>query len=182
MKATIPLVNDEGIIDLKKARHPLISKDTVVPTNIEMGTRFDTLVITGPTRAARTVSLKTIGLMCLMAMCGLMLPVSDESRVSVFDKVLSDIAMSRALNSLFPTFSAHMTNIIGIVKEADEKSLVLLEELGAGTILSKVRLWLRLCWKRCACRGCRIAATTHYAELKAYALQTPRRGKCLLRI
>ncbi len=180
MKATAPILNDEGIIELKSARHPLIDPKKVVATDISLGEKFDTLVITGPNTGGKTVSIKTLGLMSLMAMCGLMLPVRDQSRISVFDNILADIGDEQSIEQSLSTFSSHMVNIINIIETADEKSLVLIDELGAGTdpvegaalaisILEKIHM-----------KGAKIAATTHYAELKAYALQTPRieNGSC----
>ncbi len=180
MKATAPILNDEGIIELKSARHPLIDPKKVVATDISLGEKFDTLVITGPNTGGKTVSIKTLGLMSLMAMCGLMLPVTDQSRISVFDNILADIGDEQSIEQSLSTFSSHMVNIINIIETADEKSLVLIDELGAGTdpvegaalaisILEKIHI-----------KGAKIAATTHYAELKAYALQTPRieNGSC----
>ena len=172
MKALKPIVNTEGEINLKKARHPLIDKKRVVPIDISLGEEFDTLVITGPNTGGKTVSIKTIGLLTLMTMCGLLIPASDKSKISIFDNILIDIGDEQSIDQSLSTFSSHITNIIDIMNKADESSLVLIDELGAGTdpvegaaLAVSIIEYLRS-------RGAKIAATTHYAELKAYALDT----------
>lgn len=180
MKATAPILNDEAVINLKAARHPLIDPKKVVATDISLGKDFDTLVITGPNTGGKTVSIKTLGLMSLMAMCGLMLPVKDQSEISVFDNILADIGDEQSIEQSLSTFSSHMVNIINIIEKADEKSLVLIDELGAGTDPVEGAALAISILEKIHSKGAKIAATTHYAELKAYALQTPRieNGSC----
>lgn len=172
MKASMPLLNGDGIIELNKARHPLLNPETVVPTDIMLGGEFDTLVITGPNTGGKTVAIKTLGLLTLMAECGLLIPAGIDSKIAVFKNVLVDVGDEQSIEQSLSTFSSHIVNIIDIMKKAGSDSLVLIDELGSGTdpiegaaLAVSIIEYLRG-------KGARIAATTHYAELKAYALET----------
>lgn len=173
MKASKPILNNEGITLLKKARHPLLDPKKAVPVNISLGEKFDTLVITGPNTGGKTVSIKTIGLLSLMAMCGLLVPAADQSKIAVYNGIYANVGDEQSIQQNLSTFSANMVNVIEIMREAGDNSLVLIDELGAGTdpvegaaLAVSIIEYLRA-------KGAEIAATTHYAELKAYALNTP---------
>ncbi len=173
MKAIKPNLNREGVTDLKKARHPLIDNDKVVPTDISIGGTFDTLIITGPNTGGKTVSLKTLGLLTLMTMCGLMIPTLENSNVCVFSAVLSDIDAVQDIQQNLSTFSSQMTNVIHIMKVADENTLVLLDELCAGTDPAEGAALSVAIIEYLRQSGAKIAVTTHYTDLKVYAMETP---------
>ncbi len=166
-----PILNDEGIVDLKKARHPLLQKGEVVAIDIRVGEQFKTLVITGPNTGGKTVSLKTLGLHSIMAGCGMYLPADAGSRVCIFQNILSDIGDEQSIEQSLSTFSGHMKGIIEILKIADKNSLVLLDELGAGTDPAEGAALAVELLETLSKRGCCVAATTHYAEIKLYALE-----------
>jgi DNA mismatch repair protein MutS2 len=172
MNAMCPSINDRGIIHMKNARHPLIPQDQVVPVTIKIGDDYRTLVITGPNTGGKTVSLKTCGLLTLMVMAGLMIPVSDNSQVSVFRNISADIGDEQSIEQSLSTFSSHMSKLVRMVDEAGPQTLMLVDELGSGTDPSEGAALAVAILEHFKFKGCITIATTHYKELKEYALIT----------
>ncbi|MBP3921826.1 MAG: endonuclease MutS2 [Ruminiclostridium sp.] len=172
MKAVIPEISENPCFTLNKARHPLIDKDKVVPITLELGNSYSSLIVTGPNTGGKTVSLKTAGLLVLMAMCGMMIPASDNSVIGMFDEVYVDIGDEQSIEQSLSTFSSHMTNIVKILKTANESSLVLLDELCSGTDPVEGSALAVSILKELKSRECKLLATTHYQEVKMYAIET----------
>ena len=173
MKAWAPQMNDCGKIELRNARHPLIDPQKVVPISLCMGTDFDTMIITGPNTGGKTVTLKTVGLLTLMAECGLHIPAGDGSCLSTYDQILADIGDEQSIAQSLSTFSSHMRTIVDVVAQCDDRTLVLFDELGAGTDPAEGAALAMALIEFCRKMGSQVMATTHYAELKLYAMRTP---------
>jgi DNA mismatch repair protein MutS2 len=172
MRAWAPLMNDQGRVELRNARHPLIDPQKVVPISLHLGRDFDTMIITGPNTGGKTVTLKTIGLLTLMAECGLHIPAGDGSHLSTFDVILADIGDEQSIQQSLSTFSSHMKTIVDVVEQCDDRTLVLFDELGAGTDPAEGAALATAIIEFCRKMNSKVVATTHYAELKLYAMQT----------
>ena len=172
MRAWPPIMNDRGRVELRNARHPLIDPKKVVPISLHLGKDFDSMIITGPNTGGKTVTLKTIGLLTLMAECGLHVPAGDGSTLSTFDAILADIGDEQSIAQSLSTFSSHMRTIVDVVSECDDRTLVLFDELGAGTDPAEGAALAIALIEFCRKMGSRVVATTHYAEMKLYAMRT----------
>ena len=172
MRAGAPIMNDQGRVELRKARHPLIDTKSVVPITVRLGTDFDTMIITGPNTGGKTVTLKTIGLLTLMAECGMHIPAGDGSVLSTFDAILADIGDEQSIAQSLSTFSSHMRTIVDVVAQCDDRTLVLFDELGAGTDPAEGAALATAIIEFCRKMGSHVVATTHYEELKLYAMRT----------
>ena len=172
MRAWAPIMNDTGKVELRNARHPLIDPRKVVPISLRLGSDFDTMIITGPNTGGKTVTLKTIGLLTLMAECGLHVPAGDGSVLSTFDAILADIGDEQSIAQSLSTFSSHMKTIVDVVEQCDDRTLVLYDELGAGTDPAEGAALAIALIEFSRKMGSRVVATTHYAELKLYAMRT----------
>ncbi len=172
MNAWAPIMNDQGRVELRNARHPLIDTKKVVPISLRLGTDFDTMIITGPNTGGKTVTLKTVGLLTLMAECGLHVPAGDGSQLSTFHAILADIGDEQSIAQSLSTFSSHMKTIVDVVAQCDDRTLVLFDELGAGTDPAEGAALAMAIIEFCRKMGSCVVATTHYAELKLYAMRT----------
>ena len=172
MRGITPKIGEEPNVVLNAARHPLLDPDTAVPITVEIGEKYGCLIITGPNTGGKTVSIKTVGLLTLMAMCGLMIPASDGSYVGMFGSIYVDIGDEQSIEQSLSTFSSHMTNVVYILEHADDRSLVLIDELGSGTDPVEGAALAVSILTELNARGSRVLATTHYQEVKMFALET----------